>query len=97
MDRRQMTRADGVLLAHACAHALAQRSDARALSIKGIAADWHGLRPPRISADADVLVPPTSWESLKEALGRCGWHSRPMSRTGLDALEHSTTLIHEQS
>ena len=72
----------------------ASGSGLSALAIKGPVAAHHGLRPPRISADLDVLVEPGRAQDLVNALARCGWSPRPMTRAAGIASAHSESLTH---
>jgi hypothetical protein len=90
-----LTAADSVPLAHAlCAH-VASQHNLRALSIKGPVADAYGLRPPRVSADADVLVPPSEFDAFIGELAAAGWRPRDVSWLGREIVTHSITLLHE--
>lgn len=86
----------GVELAHALACAVAEDVGARALVIKGPSAAHHGLREPRISADADVWVEPARFDDVVAALGALGWESRPTTETGRLITTHSVTLWNQQ-
>ncbi|WP_062530193.1 nucleotidyltransferase family protein [Demequina rhizosphaerae] len=87
---------ESVPLAHALAGEVARRSGVRALVVKGPAADAHGLRAPRVSSDADVLVPPDGAGSYLRALDACGWRERPTSDAVGPTSAHSVTLIHPE-
>lgn len=68
----------------------------RALVIKGISAEVHGLRQPRVSADVDVLVDPAGYDTLLESLAQAGWAPRPMYAVSANLDPHSESLIHAQ-
>jgi hypothetical protein len=86
---------DATELAHAYAHAVAASLGVRALSIKGPAADFHGVRPPRVAADADVLIDPAGFGAVVERLRAAGWHERPKMAGTEGWVEHSITLIRD--
>lgn len=67
----------------------------RALVIKGISAEVHGLRQPRVSADVDVLVDPAGYDTLLDSLAQLGWRPRPMYSVSANLDPHSESLIHE--
>jgi hypothetical protein len=86
---------DATELAHAYVHAVADGLGVRALSIKGPAADVHGLRAPRVAADADVWIDPRGFARVIARLREAGWHERP-SMAGTEGwAEHSVTLIRD--
>ncbi|WP_062296268.1 nucleotidyltransferase family protein [Demequina maris] len=87
--------ADAVPIAHALAIDVARRAGVRALVVKGPSASLHGLRPERLSADADVLISPDGFEEYLQALGRCGWYERPTAEGPGPKASHSITLIHD--
>ena len=92
---RPLALGDATQLAHAYVHAVADGIGVRALSIKGPAADHHGVRPPRVAADADVLVDPVGFHALVERLCAAGWHERQFFAGTEGFGRHSVTLIHE--
>lgn len=86
---------EGTSLAHAMVHAIAASTGIRVLSIKGPASLRYGLRPPRVSADADLWVEPGKFRELCALLETRGWHRR-VAREGPTMLpKHSRTLIHD--
>ncbi|MDN4475435.1 hypothetical protein QQX09_06160 [Demequina sp. SYSU T00192] len=86
---------EAVPLAHALAIGVARREAVRALVVKGPSASLHGLRPERLSADADVLISPDGFAAYIGALGRCGWHERPIGDAPGPKASHSIALIHD--
>ena len=91
-----LSQSAGVELGHALAARIASDINARALMIKGPVASMQGLRPPRISADIDVLVEPRSVHKLCAALSARGWHA-PVTREVPRVLDlHSITLVHDE-
>src|SRR5690606_10193028 len=91
-----LTHAIAVDLAHALVARVAAEVAARALLIEGQIASRVGLRPPRVSADVDVLVETSKLEDLRRALMARGWHP-PVERAVPRVLEpHSVTLVHDE-
>ncbi|WP_062318484.1 nucleotidyltransferase family protein [Demequina maris] len=86
---------DAVPLAHVLAIDVARRAGVRALVVKGPSASLHGLRPERLSADADVLISPDGFEKYLAALGRSGWYERPTAEGPGPKALHSVTSIHD--
>lgn len=74
----------------------ARRVGARCLLIKGSTLDWHGLRPPRVPADVDVLVAPGDVEAFIAQLEEWGWHTRLSLFPGPQSPRHAVTLIHDE-
>jgi hypothetical protein len=92
----RLTGGHAIPLACALAAQVARSAGVRALVIKGPVAEELGLRPPRASADIDLLVDPAGFDDLIEALARASWHER-IHLWLFDRLEeHSMTLINEQ-
>lgn len=85
----------GNRLAHALAARVAQESGIRVLSIKGQPATDLGLRPPRPSADADVLVEPGRFAEYCRLLEERGWHPRVRNSFPRLIELHSLTVIHD--
>lgn len=83
-------------LAVAVAHHAAGMVGARALIIKGHVAAHHGLRPPRVSADADVLIEPGRHADVLATLARFGWCERPMAQISSQMDPHSHTWSHPE-
>ncbi|BCT77052.1 hypothetical protein SCMU_28940 [Sinomonas cyclohexanicum] len=91
-----LTRAEATALVHVLADSVAKRAGIRALLVKGPFASKMGLRPERISSDADILVDPGRFDDYIQALGALGWTPRP--ETGFPSLmaPHSRALIHPE-
>lgn len=66
----------------------------RVLVIKGLVADAHYLRQPRVPADVDVLVASEDVAAVHAALAGVGWRPRPTSDLGDAIVDHSVTLCH---
>jgi len=84
-----------VELAHALVSDVAGGLGVRALVVKGIGATHHALRPPRVSADVDVLVRGPGDAALVGAeLSRRGWRRRPADADVAAFPRHSDTWFH---
>ncbi|MWV50415.1 PqqD family peptide modification chaperone [Rathayibacter sp. VKM Ac-2803] len=81
-------------LAHALVAGVAESAGIRALFIKGPIANFHRVRPHRISSDVDVLVHPTDVNVLRDELMKRGWVERPESFAHRSFVTHSLTLLH---
>lgn len=92
---RRLAIADATPLAHAYAHAVAASVGVRMLSIKGPAAEYHEVRGPHVSADADLLIDPAGFGVVVERLRAAGWRERPPMAGTEDWSEHSITLIRD--
>ncbi len=90
-----MSHVAAVTLAHALVAELTTRSGMRALIIKGPVAITQGLRAPRGSADADVLVSPQDFAQFCDELTAHGWHP-PLYREAPRVMSiHSKTFMHD--
>lgn len=88
---------EAVTLCHALVSEVAATVGCRLLIIKGQSSVWHGLRPPRVSADVDVLLAPADLDRFLQAMAGIGWYERPDgSLITLPAARHSVTLIHDR-
>ncbi|MFE6995713.1 nucleotidyltransferase family protein [Microbacterium sp. NPDC057659] len=94
MDAEVLELSAAAPLAHALAADIARRRGIRALSIKGPVAEHHGLRAPRMSADADVLVEPARFAEFCDDLAGLGWRTRVGRDTPSLLPQHSATYIH---
>ncbi|MFD6700699.1 MULTISPECIES: nucleotidyltransferase family protein [unclassified Microbacterium] len=94
MESGHLDLSAGTLLAHALAAAIARKSGIKALSLKGPVAEHYALRPPRVSADADILIEPARFAEFCEGLERHGWHTRVGRATPALLPQHSVTYIH---
>lgn len=92
--RHPLGQNDAVVLAHAVAARVAVTVGSRALAIKGFVAETYGLRPSRVSSDADVLVEPAAWESYISTLQDYGWRRRETSTLGSAVVTHSVSFTH---
>jgi len=92
--RHGIPRDVGIELLHALVVAAAHVAATRILVIKGPTLARQGLRPARLSADVDVLVPPLEVERVVAVLSRWGWHPR-ITEAALQP-SHSITLIHAE-
>jgi hypothetical protein len=81
-------------LAAALAHALGSTQGVRSLIIKGPVTSHFGLRPPRLSADIDVLVEPSRYEDYLAALEAAGWTARPEMEASTALSAHSASFTH---
>ena len=80
-------------LAAALVSRLAQKRGIRALVIKGLSLEHHGLRTGHISADVDVLVEAGRLDELVAAITATGWELRPTSTGDRLMTHHSVTLL----
>lgn len=87
--------AQATALAHGLCAALAAQAGIRLLTIKGPAAEHHGLRPARTAADADLLVDPADLDRFCAALEERGWRERVSRETPTLLGVHSRTFIHD--
>ncbi|MBP1326235.1 hypothetical protein JOF28_001467 [Leucobacter exalbidus] len=85
---------EAVPLVTAFAGQLAARHGVRMLVLKGPQAAADGLRGPRSSYDADLLVDPSQLDLFVEALGRAGWTTRPAPGFPMLLPPHSVSLSH---
>lgn len=92
---RRLAIADATPLGHAYVHAVAAQVGVRALSIKGPAAEYHEVRGPHVSADADLLIDPSGFDLVAERLRGAGWRERASMAGTEDWSEHSITLIRD--
>lgn len=84
---------DASVLAQALVAHVAREIGVRTLAIKGVTAAHHGVRAPKVSSDADVLVEPSGIDDLVDALGRRGWYPRLVPLEPHVISPHSITLI----
>lgn len=89
----RLDEADELAAAWVCA--LAERRGIRAVLIKGPALHLHGLREERVSADVDLLVEPSRFEELCEAIAESGWTKRPGGLISELTTLHSVTFLHD--
>lgn len=81
-------------LAHALTAHVAEEIGVRSLAVKGPVLAQQGLRSPRSSSDADVLVEPSGVEALVSALQRRGWEERFVADVPRILDNHARTLYH---
>lgn len=86
--------AEAVDLAHALVAFVGETNEIRVLGIKGPSFAFHQLRPPRVSADADVLVEPDGFDELLQLLSERGWMERTKTLASEMFVTHSVTLVH---
>lgn len=67
----------------------------RVLVIKGAATEAHHLRRPRSSADLDVLVARSDWDTVVSALTAVGWQPEFDPDRPAAFENHSMTMVHE--
>lgn len=84
---------EATTLAHALVQSVARNRNIRTLSIKGPVANSYGLRPHRVSADADLIVEPRSLSELVDELSSLGWRPRVTSQAPDIIPLHSVTLV----
>lgn len=96
ISMQTLSHAEAIPLAQLLTTEAAKRVGARCLLIKGATLDWHGLRPPRIPADVDLLVAPDEVEPFIDQLEEWGWYVRLGPFTDYPFPHHAVTLIHDQ-
>ncbi len=84
---------EGVELAYAWVQAVADSLGIRVLFIKGLTLQKLGLRRPRVSSDADVLVEPARFDELCQALAAAGWRQRGAGTVWASIPHHSRTYL----
>lgn len=87
---------ESIELAHALVAHVARDLGVRVLSIKGPAAEFHGLRPSRVSSDADVLVEPQGYAAFCSEMKTRGWAERIAYHAPSVLDRYSCTLAHPQ-
>lgn len=86
---------DACALAAAWVGALGEQHTFRLLVIKGQTLAHHGLRPPRTSADVDILVDPQQFDDFCVAVRMAGWRQRPVTEVGAMWAGHSLTFVND--
>jgi len=87
------TAAEASRLAQALLAFLGRKNGIRVLAIKGETASLEGLRPPKASSDADVLVDPAEFDALLGVLAEQGWHPRLVPLEPNVVSPHSVALV----
>lgn len=82
-------------LAHALLASIGREAGIRTLSIKGLISDRYVLRPPRVAADADVLIDPSRFDEFCRLLTEHRWHLRVEREVPSLLGPHSVTLIRD--
>ncbi|WP_169746796.1 nucleotidyltransferase family protein [Demequina gelatinilytica] len=95
MEPSALAAADAVELAHALVDSVGRARGIRVLFLKGPGSAHHGLRPARVSADADAMVAPQDLAAMLDGLAAAGWHEREHSDLAHLFATHSVTLIHD--
>lgn len=95
MESLRLEHSAAVLFVHAVVVEAARRANVDVLVVKGLAADYHRLRKPTVSADVDVLCPPASLAAFESALSDFGWHPRSVSRLYAATANHAETWVHD--
>ncbi|NRD08061.1 glycosyltransferase [Rathayibacter agropyri] len=83
-------------LAYALTAHVAAEIGVRSICVKGPVLAQQGLRSPRVSSDADVLVDPEGMDSLVEALRARGWKERFVANVPRILSNHARTLFHPE-
>jgi hypothetical protein len=91
-----LTLSEAVPLAQAFASHIASSRNIRTLAIKGPVFAAHGLRPSRVSSDADVMVDPARFEEFCTALLESGWRERFIRQMPHVLPLHSRTFLHPE-
>jgi len=99
-DRRSQPRSDRTLdpaaangLTAAMLLHLAAGLGVRAVLLKGLSLEYHGLRTNHSSSDVDILVEPMASSRLFDALQLAGWLTRSETVGDAMAPHHSRTLV----
>lgn len=87
---------EAIPLGYALTAHIAARHEIRVLAIKGMTHTFHGIRPPMVPGDVDILVDPTSHDAMVELLAQRGWESRGELVETHGFAGHSVTLFHPQ-
>lgn len=91
-----MLQDEAIRLAYALTAKAADLTGVRVLAIKGLVADFHGLRAERTPADVDVLVEPDGFADFTRQLEEWRWRIRLGEFTNFPAPQHSLTFINDQ-
>jgi hypothetical protein len=89
-----LSRAESVTLLTAAVARIAAVHGIRLIVLKGIASTVYDLRPERVSADVDVLVPERDFDSLLALLTDRGWIARHQDPDTTTFPRHSESLFH---
>lgn len=87
---------EAVPLAQALAARIAISRNIRTLAIKGPVFEAHGLRPIRVSTDADIMVDPARFEEFCAAMIESGWRERFIREMPHVLPLHSRTFLHPE-
>ena len=90
----QLRLEDAVAVGWPWVHRLAVSHGVRALLIKGVALERHGLRAPHVSNDIDVLIEPARFDVFVAAIEHAGWRERASTLAGSVFTTHSHTFVH---
>jgi len=90
----QLRLEDAVAVGWPWVNRLAEANGVRALLIKGVGLEHHGLRTPRVSNDIDVLVEPAGFDGFIAAIEGAGWRERRSTLAGSVFTTHSRTFVH---
>src|SRR5690606_35877547 len=88
--------AEAIELSYALVSHVARVARVRALSIKGLAHSFHGLRRQRTPADVDVWVDPDAFGEFVAALEARGWVSSGELAEPHAFVGHASTFRHEK-
>ncbi len=91
-----MRQDEAIELAYALAAKAAEAAGVRALAIKGLVGDAHGLRGNRTPSDVDVLIEPDGFTVFTRQLQEWDWRSRYGGLEDFPVAGHSVTYLHEQ-
>jgi len=84
------------ILAQTLVDHVARDAGVRALAVKGPLLSRLGLRPPRVSSDADALVEPARVALVRAGLEERGWQIRYEREMPFLLARHSVTMVHPQ-
>lgn len=86
--------AEGNAVTAALLQATVMKLSVRAVLIKGLSLQSHGLRNGYVSSDVDLLVEPGRSDEIVRSLISAGWAARPLPTQGELITLHSNALSH---
>lgn len=92
----KLTLAEAIPLVHALVGEASAHAGVRAVVIKGLSLEWHGLRRARVPADFDVLLAPSGVDTFIAEMAKTGWRRRLGEFNDFPVPHHSVTIIHDE-